>query len=174
MAFPMSAPESNDEFGANSWLIDEMREAYQSDPQSVDASWRDFFAAEASQGSESPQQAAASRPTTAPKPAAAAKATTAAKPAPQAPKPAAAAPAPKVAPEAKPEPTRPSVEPVQKGGEGTPTNPGSGANLSANAPNPAGAAILKEHFPNGAIHFFWLLVAAIPPTLVAMAAFRLL
>lgn len=51
---------------------------------------------------------------------------------------------------------------------------GGGLTLIANAPNPAGAAILKEHFPNGAIHFFWLLVAAIPPTLVAMAAFRLL
>ena len=51
---------------------------------------------------------------------------------------------------------------------------GGGLTLIANAPNPAGAAILKQHFPNGAIHFFWLLVAAIPPTLVAMAAFRLL
>ena len=51
---------------------------------------------------------------------------------------------------------------------------GGGLTLIANAPNPAGAAILKQHFQNGAIHFFWLLVAAIPPTLVAMAAFRLL
>ena len=51
---------------------------------------------------------------------------------------------------------------------------GGGLTLIANAPNPAGATILKEYFPNGAIHFFWLLVAAIPPTLVAMAAFRLL
>ena len=51
---------------------------------------------------------------------------------------------------------------------------GGGLTLIANAPNPAGAAILKQHFPDGAIHFFWLLVAAIPPTLVAMAAFRLL
>ncbi|QXT64056.1 multifunctional oxoglutarate decarboxylase/oxoglutarate dehydrogenase thiamine pyrophosphate-binding subunit/dihydrolipoyllysine-residue succinyltransferase subunit [Tessaracoccus palaemonis] len=128
----MSAPESNDEFGANSWLIDEMREAYQSDPQSVDASWRDFFAAEAGQGSESTQKAATSPPTTAPKPTPAPKPTAAVKAA----EPATSA-APTATPETKPEPTRPSVEPVLKGGEGTPTNPGSGANLSANAPNPA-------------------------------------
>ena len=51
---------------------------------------------------------------------------------------------------------------------------GGGLTLIANAPNPAGATILKEHFPEGAIHFFWLLVAALPPTLVAMMAFRLL
>ena len=51
---------------------------------------------------------------------------------------------------------------------------GGGLTVIANAPNPAGATILKEHFPEGAIHFFWLLVAALPPTLVAMMAFRLL
>ncbi|MEZ7828099.1 MAG: putative Na+/H+ antiporter [Brachymonas denitrificans] len=51
---------------------------------------------------------------------------------------------------------------------------GGGLTLIANAPNPAGATILKDHFPEGAIHFFWLLVAALPPTLVAMMAFRLL
>ena len=51
---------------------------------------------------------------------------------------------------------------------------GGGLTLIANAPNPAGATILKEHFPEGAIHFFWLLVAALPPTLEAMMAFRLL
>ena len=51
---------------------------------------------------------------------------------------------------------------------------GGGLTLIANAPNPAGATILKEPFPEGAIHFFWLLVAALPPTLVAMMAFRLL
>ncbi len=51
---------------------------------------------------------------------------------------------------------------------------GGGLTLIANAPNPAGAAILKDHFEGGAIHFFWLLVAALPPTLVAMVALHLL
>ncbi|PIF02847.1 MAG: multifunctional oxoglutarate decarboxylase/oxoglutarate dehydrogenase thiamine pyrophosphate-binding subunit/dihydrolipoyllysine-residue succinyltransferase subunit, partial [Propionibacterium sp.] len=34
---------SIDDFGANSWLIEEMREAYQADPNSVDPSWRRYF-----------------------------------------------------------------------------------------------------------------------------------
>ncbi|MDO4785106.1 MAG: hypothetical protein Q3997_08505, partial [Propionibacteriaceae bacterium] len=34
---------SADDFGANAWLIDEMYEAYQADPASVDPSWRAYF-----------------------------------------------------------------------------------------------------------------------------------
>ena len=45
---------------------------------------------------------------------------------------------------------------------------GGGLTLIANAPNPAGAAIVKEHFDGGAIHFVWLLAAALLPTAVAM------
>jgi hypothetical protein len=44
----------------------------------------------------------------------------------------------------------------------------------ANAPNPAGVSILKEKFTDGAIHPLGLFVAALAPTLVAVAAFRLL
>jgi hypothetical protein len=44
----------------------------------------------------------------------------------------------------------------------------------ANAPNPAGATILKEKFRNNTIHPMGLLLAALPPTLIAMLAFRLL
>ncbi|TCP08403.1 putative Na+/H+ antiporter [Crenobacter luteus] len=51
---------------------------------------------------------------------------------------------------------------------------GGGLTLIANAPNPAGAAILRGHFEDEAIHPLGLLVAALPPTLVAMLAFRLL
>lgn len=51
---------------------------------------------------------------------------------------------------------------------------GGGLTLIANAPNPAGAAILKEKFSNNAIQPLGLLVAALPPTLVAVLAFRLL
>jgi hypothetical protein len=51
---------------------------------------------------------------------------------------------------------------------------GGGLTVIANAPNPAGAALLKEHFPNGAISAFSLLIAALVPTLVAILAFQLL
>ena len=51
---------------------------------------------------------------------------------------------------------------------------GGGLTLIANAPNPAGGAILKEKFADGAIHPLGLLLAALPPTLVAILAFRLL
>jgi Putative Na+/H+ antiporter len=51
---------------------------------------------------------------------------------------------------------------------------GGGLTLIANAPNPAGAAILKEKFSDSAIQPLGLLIAALPPTLVAVLAFRLL
>jgi hypothetical protein len=51
---------------------------------------------------------------------------------------------------------------------------GGGLTLIANAPNPAGAAILKEKFSDNAIQPLGLLLAALPPTLVAVAAFRVL
>lgn len=51
---------------------------------------------------------------------------------------------------------------------------GGGLTLIANAPNPAGAAILKEKFSDKAIQPLGLLIAALPPTLVAVLAFRLL
>ncbi|TBO31125.1 hypothetical protein EYS42_07690 [Aquabacterium lacunae] len=51
---------------------------------------------------------------------------------------------------------------------------GGGLTLIANAPNPAGAAILKEKFSDSTIQPLGLLVAALPPTLVAVLAFKLL
>ena len=51
---------------------------------------------------------------------------------------------------------------------------GGGLTVIANAPNPAGIAILRAHFPNGAVSALYLLLAALPPTLVAIAAYRLL
>ena len=51
---------------------------------------------------------------------------------------------------------------------------GGGLTVIANAPNPAGVAILRGRFHEQTIHPLGLLLAAIPPTLVAMAAFRLL
>lgn len=49
---------------------------------------------------------------------------------------------------------------------------GGGLTLIANAPNPAGAAILKGHFEDNTIAPGRLLMAALPPTVVAAAAFR--
>ena len=51
---------------------------------------------------------------------------------------------------------------------------GGGLTVIANAPNPAGYSILRDRFPDGAIHPLGLLAAAALPTLVAIAAFRLL
>ena len=51
---------------------------------------------------------------------------------------------------------------------------GGGLTVIANAPNPAGVAILKGRFDEGAVHAGRLLWAALPPTLVAALAFRLL
>lgn len=49
---------------------------------------------------------------------------------------------------------------------------GGGLTLIANAPNPAGAAILKAYFPDNTIAPLKLLWAAIAPTVVAALAFR--
>jgi hypothetical protein len=51
---------------------------------------------------------------------------------------------------------------------------GGGLTVIANAPNPAGVAILRHHFPGGAVSALYLLLAAIPPTIVAILAYRLL
>lgn len=51
---------------------------------------------------------------------------------------------------------------------------GGGLTVIANAPNPAGFAILKSKFDEQAIHPLGLLIAALPPTVVAIIAFRLL
>ena len=49
---------------------------------------------------------------------------------------------------------------------------GGGLTLIANAPNPAGAALLKAHFPQHTIEPGRLFLAALLPTAVAIAAFR--
>ncbi|MEF7615905.1 putative Na+/H+ antiporter [Aquincola sp. MAHUQ-54] len=51
---------------------------------------------------------------------------------------------------------------------------GGGLTVIANAPNPAGFSILRGGFRDGAINAGWLLLAALGPTLVAVAAFRML
>jgi predicted cation transporter len=49
---------------------------------------------------------------------------------------------------------------------------GGGLTVIANAPNPAGFAILKDNFNNQSINAFGLFVAAMPPTLVGIVCFR--
>jgi hypothetical protein len=51
---------------------------------------------------------------------------------------------------------------------------GGGLTVIANAPNPAGFAILKHKFDEHSIQPLGLLIAALPPTLVAIIAFRVL
>jgi Na+/H+ antiporter NhaD/arsenite permease-like protein len=51
---------------------------------------------------------------------------------------------------------------------------GGGLTIIANAPNPAGIAILRGHFDGAAVHPIGLLLAASLPTLVAALAFKLL
>jgi hypothetical protein len=51
---------------------------------------------------------------------------------------------------------------------------GGGLTVIANAPNPAGFSILRDSFPEGTILPGGLLLAAIPPTLVSIVAFRML
>jgi len=50
---------------------------------------------------------------------------------------------------------------------------GGGLTVIANAPNPAGQAILGKYFPNG-VSPLWLLASALLPTLVAAACFMVL
>jgi MFS family permease len=51
---------------------------------------------------------------------------------------------------------------------------GGGLTIIANAPNPAGMAILRPHFDQGVVNPLGLLLAALAPTLVAALAFRFL
>ncbi len=51
---------------------------------------------------------------------------------------------------------------------------GGGLTVIANAPNPAGFAILRGKFEEQTIHPLGLLIAALPPTLVTIIAFRVL
>jgi hypothetical protein len=51
---------------------------------------------------------------------------------------------------------------------------GGGLTVIANAPNPAGFAILRSNFEDETIHPLGLFIAAVPPTLAAIVAFRVL
>ena len=48
---------------------------------------------------------------------------------------------------------------------------GGGLTIIANAPNPAGIAILRRHFPNETVQPGYLLLGALLPTVIAAVAF---
>ena len=49
---------------------------------------------------------------------------------------------------------------------------GGGLTVIANAPNPAGISILRKYFSEKSVNPLGLLIAAIPPTLIAIITFR--
>nr|WP_307816608.1 multifunctional oxoglutarate decarboxylase/oxoglutarate dehydrogenase thiamine pyrophosphate-binding subunit/dihydrolipoyllysine-residue succinyltransferase subunit [Nocardioides sp. DJM-14] len=53
------SPDPTSDFGANEWLVDEMFERYQRDPNSVDATWQRYFADRDRTPAQSTQSAAA-------------------------------------------------------------------------------------------------------------------
>ena len=148
-----TAPDNNtfdlaSDFGANDWLIDEMHEQYQADPDSVDEKWRAFFAGRSTQAEPSSTQptTAASAPAT-PQPAPAAAPAPAPTPAP-APKPAPVSAPPVAAPVGTPVSPTAAAAPVAPETDiptsSAPRNPGSASGLSANRPAPAPASTEKR------------------------------
>ena len=149
MATPGSGVDTNDslaEFGANDWLIEEMREQYLADPESVDASWVEYFRSHQGASADGTQPAAApSAAPTAPAPATQA-------PEVQAPATSAAAetvqvvqvpivdvaePEPESRPLAEAPVNEPAVEAVQPNAENAPQITGAASGVSANRPKQA-------------------------------------
>ncbi|KAA1420862.1 multifunctional oxoglutarate decarboxylase/oxoglutarate dehydrogenase thiamine pyrophosphate-binding subunit/dihydrolipoyllysine-residue succinyltransferase subunit [Nocardioides humilatus] len=99
-----TGPSSSD-FGANEWLVEEMKERFDADPSSVDPAWAAYFgsaaAAATGNGAAAPAAPAAQAPASAPAAAPAAEAP-AARPTPK------ATPAPQVSPASKTTPTPPT------------------------------------------------------------------
>ena len=50
---------------------------------------------------------------------------------------------------------------------------GGGLTVIANAPNPAGLSLLKEHFPDKSVSALRLFIVALPPTIISIIAFQL-
>ncbi len=149
----MSTPETADAFGANSWLIDEMREAYSEDPSSVDQTWRDYFARENGSGGTTdsqPREAAASPSSAQTSRGQSSTAKDSAKKTPRAGAPKkdgsstkeqSQAPRGRATEESKPAEPKAAGNPAKVESAAattseTPAAPGTGAGLSANAPNP--------------------------------------
>ena len=64
----MSAPPRPEDYGANSWLVEEMYERYRDDPESVGTTWQEFFSDYRSMGAPKPDVTAEIIRPVAPKP----------------------------------------------------------------------------------------------------------
>ncbi|MGJ6979399.1 multifunctional oxoglutarate decarboxylase/oxoglutarate dehydrogenase thiamine pyrophosphate-binding subunit/dihydrolipoyllysine-residue succinyltransferase subunit [Aestuariimicrobium soli] len=143
------------DFGANDWLIEELRETYQTNPDELDPSWRAYFDGEAGRAA-APTQSVTTTATPAPQ--AQAPQTSA----PQAQAPASQTPAPQ------PDPSRPaarqspepvpadpkpvpnsanSPRPVPQNRPNRPAVPGASGGLSADAPNPTRRPTVESQAP---------------------------
>ncbi|HEX2857604.1 MAG TPA: multifunctional oxoglutarate decarboxylase/oxoglutarate dehydrogenase thiamine pyrophosphate-binding subunit/dihydrolipoyllysine-residue succinyltransferase subunit [Propionibacteriaceae bacterium] len=138
----MAHSESSQDFGANDWLIDEMRDQYRHDPSQLDPVWIEYFRGHEPQPSATPpsppQQTPPVTPAARPQPAPRPSATPAPQPpAPQAPAATQGAPA---------QPTAQPQAPASPGGTVSAVGPnvtGQAGGLSADIPHPgrpAGAA----------------------------------
>lgn len=101
-----------EDFGANEWLVEEMKERFEADPSSVDPAWATFFRNGSANGTTTaapaaPAAPAATAPAAAPAPAAPAAAAPAAPAAAPTPK---ATPAPQVSPASSTTPTPPKAD----------------------------------------------------------------
>lgn len=123
---------STPDFGANEWLVEEMKERFDADPSSVDPAWAKYFGGAKPEGNGRPTSSGSSAP--------AAKASSPAPAAKSAEKPAEApaAPAARPAPKAKP---APQVSPAS---QTTPTPKSDTKPTPKDAPRPAPAAAKDE------------------------------
>ncbi|GAA2179559.1 multifunctional oxoglutarate decarboxylase/oxoglutarate dehydrogenase thiamine pyrophosphate-binding subunit/dihydrolipoyllysine-residue succinyltransferase subunit [Brooklawnia cerclae] len=118
----------SDDFGANDWLIDEMRERYRQDPSSVDQVWVDFFEGQQTAVAKPTASAPTKRTVDAVASLSARPRTTSTSSAPTSPRPAARPTGTGGAP-------IPTVEP-RKAGVETPSQPGAASSLGPEVPNP--------------------------------------
>ncbi len=138
MSSPSSSSQTTD-FGANEWLVEEMREQYEADPGGVDPAWRTYFEGNGTSSSAAAEPAAKSAQAT---PAAASP--TPATPAPATPAPATpapGAPAPKTDPQpvaqqrtGATKPTEQAVPPTAPKTAPTSITPATGSSRTPNQP----------------------------------------
>jgi 2-oxoglutarate dehydrogenase E1 component len=115
------------DFGANDWLIEEMREQYLADPASVDPSWADYFSHHGGAGTP-----AAAGPDARPAPVIPPAAAAATQPGPVT-APPVPVPVPPTVPKAQAAPS-PALEPAPRHSSGKPDSPGSGRGVSPDRP----------------------------------------
>ncbi|MDR6172964.1 2-oxoglutarate decarboxylase [Nocardioides zeae] len=143
---PGSPSTSTVDFGANEWLVDEMREQFERDPDSVTPEWKAYFTTGATNGSNGNGSAPAAAPAKAPAPAAAKAPAKAPEKAPEKAPAAAAEKAPAAAPAKAPEKAAPTPQskprPASQASE-----PGQGGTKPVAKENPVAAAAAASDTP---------------------------